>query len=101
VWSGQFENQQRAVARLKIILPIAVVMIFMLLYAAFNSVKNALVILLCVPFGAAGGVLALTLTGETLSVSAIIGFVALFGFSVLNGVLLIAAFNKFRAQNYH
>jgi len=98
VWSGQFENQQRAVARLKIILPIAVVMIFMLLYAAFNSVKNALVILSCVPFGAAGGVLALTLTGETLSVSAIIGFVALFGFSVLNGVLLIAAFNKFRAQ---
>lgn len=98
VWSGQFENQQRAVARLKIIVPVAVLMIFMLLYATFNSVKNALVILLCVPFGATGGALALTLTGETLSVSAIIGFVALFGFSVLNGVLLVAAFNKFRRQ---
>ncbi len=98
VWSGQFENQQRAVARLKIIVPVAVIMIFILLYAAFNSVKNALVILLCVPFGAVGGVLALALTGQTLSVSAIIGFVALFGFSVLNGVLLVAAFNKFRRQ---
>jgi len=98
VWSGQFENQQRAVGRLKVILPIAVLMIFMLLYTAFNSVKNALVILLCVPFGAVGGVLALMLTGETLSVSAIIGFVALFGFSVLNGVLLVAAFNKFRRR---
>jgi cobalt-zinc-cadmium resistance protein CzcA len=100
VWSGQFENQQRAVARLKIIVPVAVLMIFMLLYATFNSVKNALVILICVPFGAVGGALALTLTGMTLSVSAIIGFVALFGFSVLNGVLLVAAFNKYRAQGF-
>jgi cobalt-zinc-cadmium resistance protein CzcA len=71
-------------------------MIFILLYTAFNSIRDALVILLCVPFGAVGGALALDLTGETLSVSAIIGFVALFGFSVLNGVLLVAAFRKFR-----
>jgi cobalt-zinc-cadmium resistance protein CzcA len=96
VWSGQFENQQRAVSRLKIVVPITVVTIFMLLYAAFNSVIDSLVVLICVPFGAVGGALALYLTGETLSVSAIIGFVALFGFSVLNGVLLVAAFNKFR-----
>ena len=97
VWSGQFENQQRAVARLTVIVPIAVVLIFILLYAAFGSATDALVILLCVPFGAVGGAGALTLTGETLSVSAIIGFVALFGFSVLNGVLLVAAFRKFLA----
>ena len=96
VWSGQFENQQRAVARLEIIVPVAVLMIFILLYTAFNSVRDSLVILLCVPFGAVGGALALNLTGETLSVSAIIGFVALFGFSVLNGVLLVSAFRKFR-----
>ncbi len=96
IWAGQFENQQRAVARLTVIVPIAVLMIFILLYTAFGSVMDSLVILLCVPFGAVGGALALNLTGETLSVSAIIGFVALFGFSVLNGVLLIAAFRKFR-----
>ncbi len=96
VWSGQFENQQRAVGRLEVIVPVAVLMIFILLYTAFNSVTDSLVILLCVPFGAVGGALALKITGETLSVSAIIGFVALFGFSVLNGVLLVAAFRKFR-----
>jgi cobalt-zinc-cadmium resistance protein CzcA len=98
VWSGQFENQQRAVARLEIIVPVAVLMIFILLYTAFGSVTDSLVILLCVPFGAVGGAAALAATGETLSVSAIIGFVALFGFSVLNGVLLVAAFRKF--QNF-
>ena len=97
VWSGQFENQQRAVARLEIIVPVVVLMIFILLYTAFGSVTDALVILLCVPFGAVGGAFALLVTGETLSVSAIIGFVALFGFSVLNGVLLVAAFRKFRS----
>ncbi len=97
VWSGQFENQQRAVARLKIIVPVAIIMIFILLYTAFHSVTDSLTILLCVPFGAVGGATALNLTGETLSVSAIIGFVALFGFSVLNGVLMVAAFRKFRA----
>lgn len=101
VWSGQFENQQRAVARLQLIVPLAVLMIFMLLYSTFSSMKNALVILLCVPFGAIGGAFALIITGQTLSVSAIIGFVALFGFSVLNGVLLVAAINKFRAQGHH
>ncbi len=98
VWSGQFENQQRAVARLQIIVPVVVLMIFILLYTAFGSVTDALVILLCVPFGAVGGAFALLVTGETLSVSAIIGFVALFGFSVLNGVLLVAAFRKFRSD---
>ena len=97
VWSGQFENQQRAVARLEIIVPVVVLMIFILLYTAFGSVTDSLVILLCVPFGAVGGAFALLVTGETLSVSAIIGFVALFGFSVLNGVLLVAAFRKFRS----
>lgn len=96
VWSGQFENQQRAVARLKIILPLTVLMIFMVLRTAFGSVIDALLILLCVPFGAVGGVLALELTGQTLSVSAIIGFIALFGFSVLIGMLLVAACNHHR-----
>ena len=81
-----------------VIVPVAVLLIFILLYTAFGSVTDALVILLCVPFGAVGGALALNFTGETLSVSAIIGFVALFGFSVLNGVLLVAAFRKFRAH---
>ncbi|CDM64147.1 efflux RND transporter permease subunit [Pyrinomonas methylaliphatogenes] len=101
IWSGQFENQQRAVARLKVILPVTVLMIFMVLYAAFNSVEDALIILLCVPFGAVGGVLALELTGQTLSVSAIIGFIALFGFSVLIGMLLVSAFNHKRRRAFN
>ncbi len=93
-WSGEFENQQRAMKRLSMIVPISVFMIFLLLFNTFQSVKNALLILLNVPFAIIGGILALWLTGIPLSVSAAIGFIALFGQAVLNGVVMVSCFNQ-------
>ena len=93
-WSGEFENQQRAMKRLGLIVPISVFMIFLLLFNTFQSVKNALLILLNVPFAIIGGILALWLTGIPLSVSAAIGFIALFGQAVLNGVVMVSCFNQ-------
>ena len=95
-WGGEFENQQRAMARLMIIVPVSVFMIFVLLFDAFKSVKNALLILLNVPFALIGGIVALFLTGIHLSVSAAIGFIALFGQAVLNGVVMVSYFNQLR-----
>jgi heavy metal efflux system protein len=95
-WSGEFENQQRAMGRLALIVPVSVFLIFMLLFNAFRSVKNALLILLNVPFAMIGGILALLVTGIPLSVSAAIGFIALFGQAVLNGVVMITVFNQLR-----
>ncbi len=96
-WSGEFENQQRAMSRLAYIVPISVFLIFILLFNAFRSVKHALLILANVPFAMVGGILALLVTGIPLSVSAAIGFIALFGQSVLNGVVMITVFNDMRA----
>ncbi len=93
-WSGEFENQQRAMKRLAVIVPISVLLIFVLLFDAFKSVKQALLILLNVPFALIGGIFALLLTGIPLSVSAAIGFIALFGQAVLNGVVMISCFNQ-------
>jgi cobalt-zinc-cadmium resistance protein CzcA len=93
-WSGEFENQQRAMKRLSIIVPISVFLIFILLFDAFKSVKSALLILVNVPLGLIGGILALLLTGTPLSVSAAIGFIALFGQAVLNGVVMVSYFNQ-------
>jgi cobalt-zinc-cadmium resistance protein CzcA len=93
-WSGEFENQQRAMKRLSIIVPISVFLIFILLFDAFKSVKSALLILVNVPLGLIGGILALLLTGIPLSVSAAIGFIALFGQAVLNGVVMVSYFNQ-------
>jgi cobalt-zinc-cadmium resistance protein CzcA len=93
-WSGEFENQQRAMKRLAIIVPISVFLIFVLLFDAFKSVKHALLILLNVPFALIGGIFALLLTGIPLSVSAAIGFIALFGQAVLNGVVMLSCFKQ-------
>ncbi|HZR17475.1 MAG TPA: CusA/CzcA family heavy metal efflux RND transporter [Verrucomicrobiae bacterium] len=97
-WSGEFENQQRAMRRLAIIVPISTFLIFVLLFDAFKSVKSALLILINVPLGLIGGILALLLTGIPLSVSAAIGFIALFGQAVLNGVVMVSYFNQLQDE---
>jgi cobalt-zinc-cadmium resistance protein CzcA len=97
-WGGEFENQERAMARLKIIVPVSIFLIFVLLFNAFNSVKDAILILLNVPFALIGGILALYLAGIPLSVSAAIGFIALFGQAVLNGVVMVTYFRQLRAR---
>ena len=97
-WSGEFENQQRAMRRLAIIVPISTFLIFVLLFDAFKSLKSALVILTNVPLGLIGGVLALLLTHIPLSVSAAIGFIALFGQAVLNGVVMVTHFDDLRGR---
>ena len=96
-WSGEFENQQRAMKRLAIIVPISTFLIFVLLFNAFRSLPNALLILMNVPLGMIGGVLALLLAHIPLSVSAAIGFIALFGQAVLNGVVMVTTFDQLRA----
>src|SRR5262252_638722 len=95
-WSGEFENQQRAMKRLAVIVPISIFLIFVLLFDAFKSIKSALLILLNVPFALIGGIVALLFTGIPLSVSAAIGFIALFGQAVLNGVVMVSYFNQLR-----
>ncbi len=97
-WSGEFENQQRAMARLAVIVPISVFLIFVLLFDAFKSVRSALLILLNVPFALIGGIVALLVTGVPLSVSAAIGFIALFGQAVLNGVVMVSYFNQLQEE---
>jgi len=97
-WSGEFENQQRAMKRLAIIVPVSTFLIFVLLFDAFKSVKNALLILVNVPLGLIGGIFALLLTGIPLSVSAAIGFIALFGQAVLNGVVMVSYFNQLQDE---
>jgi len=95
-WSGEFENQQRAMARLAFIVPVSVFLVFVLLFDTFKSVKCALLILLNVPFALIGGVFALIIAQIPLSVSAAIGFIALFGQAVLNGVVMVSYFNQLR-----
>ena len=95
-WSGEFENQERAMGRLSVIVPIAVLVIFLLLFDAFKSFRSALLIIANIPFSVIGGILALWITGIYLSVSAAIGFIALFGQAVLNGVVMVALFNDLR-----
>lgn len=90
VYGGQFENQQRAMARLCIVVPLVLLLIFVLLFASFNSLKNAGLIMLNVPFAMIGGIVALFVSHQTLSVPAIIGFIALFGVSVQNGVIMVS-----------
>ncbi len=97
-WGGQFENQQRASARLAIVVPIALAMIFLLLYFTFGSALQATLVFCNVPFAAIGGVLGLWFSGEFLSVPASVGFIALIGIAVLNGVVLISYINKLVAE---
>jgi cobalt-zinc-cadmium resistance protein CzcA len=97
-WGGQFENQRRATARLAVIVPASIVLIFILLFSAFGSVKYATLILANLPFALIGGVAALWVRDINLSVSAAVGFIALFGISVQNGVILVAEFNRLRDE---
>jgi cobalt-zinc-cadmium resistance protein CzcA len=98
-WGGEFENQRRAMARLEIIVPISVLLIFVLLYLAFGSALPAAVVLLDVPFSTVGGVFALYFTHTVLSVSAAVGFITLFGVAVMDGVLLITYIRSAQAEH--
>jgi cobalt-zinc-cadmium resistance protein CzcA len=95
-WSGEFENQERAMARLSVVVPISLLLIFMLLFNAFSSFKRALLILVNVPLALIGGFVALWLFHIPLSVSAAIGFIALSGQAVLNGVVMLSVFQQLR-----
>jgi len=97
-WTGAFENQQRAVKRLMIVVPITIGLVFFLLLVMFDAVSFAILILLNVPFAALGGIFVLPLAGLNLSVSALVGFIALFGVSVQNGVLLIERIRELRLE---
>ncbi len=97
-WGGQFENQERAMTRLAIVVPVSIGIIFGLLFATFQSVKNALLILLNVPFAMVGGIGALWLRGMNLNVSAMVGLLALFGVAVLNGIVLVSYINQLRSR---
>jgi len=96
VWTGAFENQQRASRRLAVIVPVTIAAIFFLLFTAFDSGKFAALILLNVPFAAVGGLLALPIVGLDLSVSSMVGFIALFGVSIQSGVLLVERVRELR-----
>jgi len=89
-WTGDFENQQRATNRLLHVVPISILLIFLILYALFMNVRDSLLVLLNVPFAAVGGIWALLITGQNFSISAGIGFIALFGICIQNGVIMIS-----------
>lgn len=97
-FGGQFENLQAARARLMIVVPAALALIFGLIYASFGSARQALLIFLCVPLAATGGVIALWLRGMPFTISAGVGFIALSGIAVLNGIMLISFINQLRAE---
>src|SRR5207247_9112288 len=98
VWSGRFEDQQRALARLYVIVPLVIFIIFILLFGAFQSIGDALLIMLNLPFALIGGTLALFLWRTTFNISAAVGFVAVFGVSALNGVVLVSSMRQARAE---
>lgn len=98
VWGGQFENMQRAMAKLSIIVPVTLAAIFFLLFMLFNSVKMAVLIYLVLPFASVGGVVGLFVTGQYLSVPASVGFIAVWGTSILNGVVLISFLRELRQK---
>jgi heavy metal efflux system protein len=97
-WGGQFENQQRAMKRFAIVVPITIMSIFLLLFSSFNSAKQALLIIMNIPFALIGGILALVIGRFNLSVSASVGFIALFGVAVLNGIVMVSYFNELRRE---
>jgi cobalt-zinc-cadmium resistance protein CzcA len=96
-WGGEFENQQRAAARLALVVPVAVGLVFLVLFSTFRSVKQAVLVLSNVPFALIGGVAALAAANEYLSVPASVGFIALLGIAVLNGVVMVTYFNQLRS----
>jgi cobalt-zinc-cadmium resistance protein CzcA len=97
-FGGQFENQQRAAATLKLVIPIALGLIFLLLFSTFGSVRQAVLVLSNIPLAMIGGVFGLWVSGEYLSVPASVGFIALLGIAVLNGVVMVSYFNQLKAM---
>ena len=97
-WGGQFENQQRAAQRLMIVVPVALLLIGFLLYVTFGDLRQALLVMMNVPLALIGGIFALAASGEYLSVPASVGFIALLGIAVLNGVVLVSYFNQLRSE---
>jgi cobalt-zinc-cadmium resistance protein CzcA len=97
-WGGQFQNLQRALGHLMIIVPVTIAAIFFLLFLLFNSLRFATLIITVLPFSSIGGILALAVTGEYLSVPASVGFIALWGIAVLNGVVLVSYIRKLRDE---
>jgi cobalt-zinc-cadmium resistance protein CzcA len=100
VWGGQFENMQRAMARLSLIVPVTIAAIFFLLFTLFNSLRYASLIITVLPFASIGGLIALFVTGEYLSVPASVGFIALWGIAVLNGVVLVSYIRALREEGH-
>jgi cobalt-zinc-cadmium resistance protein CzcA len=97
-WGGSFENQQRALARLALIVPVTIFFIFVLLYTAFDSIKYAALVIANVPFATIGGTIALFVTRQYLSVPSAIGFIAVFGVAMLNGIVLVSFINGLREK---
>jgi len=97
-WGGQFENQQRAAARLTLVIPVALALIVLLLFATLGSLRQALLVFVNIPFALIGGVVALAVAREYLSVPASVGFIALMGIAVLNGLVLVTCFNQLAAR---
>jgi cobalt-zinc-cadmium resistance protein CzcA len=97
-WGGQFENQQRAMKRLSIVVPLSIGLIFFLLFSTFDSMRYAALIMLNLPLALIGGIFGLWISGQYLSVPASVGFIALFGVAVLNGVVLVSYINKLREE---
>jgi len=97
-WAGEFDELQQAKARLAIIVPISLAIILLLLYGLFNSLRDSLLVLAGIPFAVGGGVLALYLSGLDFSISAAVGFISLFGVSVMNGILIMTYYNEVKAS---
>jgi len=97
-WGGQFENQQRAMARLKVVVPVAILLVFVMLFGSLNSIKSSLIILTNLPFAVVGGIMAIYLLNIHLSVAASIGFIALLGVAVENGLVLVSFFDQLRQR---
>jgi cobalt-zinc-cadmium resistance protein CzcA len=93
-WGGQFRLQQEANKRFAVVIPATLLLVFLMLYSSFNSLKNSLLILLNIPLALVGGIVGLWLTGENLSVPASVGFIALFGIALENGMVLVTYLNQ-------
>ena len=100
-FAGQFENQERAMKKLSIVVPIAILLIFILLFINYNSVRDSLIIMLNVPFATIGGIIALYISGFNLSVPAAIGFIAVFGIATLNGVVLVSYIRQMLDEKFY
>ena len=100
-WGGQFKLQQEANARLAVVVPITLFIIFIMLFSSFNSLKNSLLIFLNIPLALVGGIVALWISGQNLSVPASVGFIALFGIALLNGIVLVTYLNQLRMEGFN